>query len=164
MPTARHLWCTWPSKNEKKSQYIPKKVQIKAQVRVILFNKTFTKVPVKYSNYSNVFLVKYTAKLLENTKINKHVIKLEKDKQPLFDPIYSQKLIELETLKIYIKTNLINNFIQSFKSPVKASILFDRKSDKSFCFLWIIRILTTSLSKTNIYYFWLISYWAKQFI
>ena len=60
--------------------YSKKKVQIKVQVKAILFNKAFTKVPVEYSNYSNVFLVEYTAELLENTKINKHAIKLEKSK------------------------------------------------------------------------------------
>ena len=51
-----------------------------AQVGVLLFNKTFTEVLAKYSNYSNVFLVKNAAKLSENTKINKHIIKLEESK------------------------------------------------------------------------------------
>ena len=72
--------------------------------------------------------------LPENTRINKHAIELEKDKQSLFGPIYSLGPIELETLKTYIKTNLANGFIRPFKSPVEASILFDRKSDKSFRF------------------------------
>ena len=43
------------------------------------------------------------AELLENTEMNEHAIKLEKGKQPLFDPIYSLGSVELETLKIYIK-------------------------------------------------------------
>ena len=78
--------------------------------------------------------MKNVAELPENIKINEHAIKLEKSKQPSFEHIYSLKLVELETLKIYIKTNLANGFIQPFKSPIRAFILFDKKPDKSFCF------------------------------
>ena len=49
--------------------------------------------------------------LSENTGMNKYAIKLEEGKQPLFGPIYSLGLVELEILKIYIKTNLANGFI-----------------------------------------------------
>lgn len=49
--------------------------------------------------------------LLEYIEMNDYAIELEKDKQPLFRPIYSQKLVELETLKTYIETSLANNFI-----------------------------------------------------
>ena len=63
--------------------------------------------------------------------MNEHAIKLEKGKQPLFGLIYSLSLVESETLKTYIKTNLANNFIWPFKSPAGASILFDRKLDGS---------------------------------
>ena len=44
-------------------------------------------------------------------EMNNHTIKLEKDKQSLFGPIYNLRLVELETFKIYIKINLANNFI-----------------------------------------------------
>ena len=63
--------------------------------------------------------------------MNKYAIKLEEGKQSSFGSIYSLKLIELETLKTYIKTNLANNFIQSFKSSVRALILFDKKPDRN---------------------------------
>ena len=66
---------------------------------------------MEYSNYNNVFLVENTAELFNKTRINKHIIKLEDNKQPLFELIYSLQLVELEILKIYIKTNLANNFI-----------------------------------------------------
>ena len=69
---------------------------------------------MKYSNYSNIFSAKNTAELLEYTRINDHAIKLEKDKQLFFSPIYSLRLIELKTLKTYIKTNLaitLSNFL-----------------------------------------------------
>ena len=69
--------------------------------------------------------------LLENTGINEHAIKLEKSKQPPFGPIYSLGLVELETLKTYIETNLANGFIRSSKSPTEAPILFDMKPNKS---------------------------------
>ena len=72
--------------------------------------------------------------LPENTEINEHAIKLEEGKQPLFRPIYSLELIELETLKTYIEINLANSFIQLFKSPTEAFILFDQKPDRSLYF------------------------------
>ena len=82
-----------------------------AQVGVLLFNKVFIEVPVEYSDYSNVFLVKNATKLPKNIRMNKHVIKLKEIKQPFFRPIYSLGPIELKTLKIYIKINLANSFI-----------------------------------------------------
>ena len=116
----------------------PKKMLVhskkQALVGALLFNKTPTEVPVKYSDYSNVFSIENAVELLENTEMNKYAIKLEKGKQPLFGPIYSLRLVEVETLKTYIKTNLANGFIRLFKSPARASILFDKKPDKSFYF------------------------------
>ena len=69
--------------------------------------------------------------LSENTGINEHAIKLKEDKQSSFKLIYSLRPVELETLKIYIKTILVNGFIWPSKSPVGASILFDGKLDRS---------------------------------
>ena len=88
----------------------------------------------KYSNYSDVFSVKNIAELPENTGINEYAIKLGDGKQPFFELIYSLGLVELETLKIYIKTNLANGFIWPSKSLVGALILFSRKPDRSLCF------------------------------
>ena len=101
------------------------------QVRALLFNKALIKVPVEYSNYSNVFSVEYVVEFPENTRMNEYAIKLKKGKQPLFGPIYSLEPVELDTLKTYIKTNLANGFIWPFKSPTEAPILFDRKPDRS---------------------------------
>ena len=58
------------------------------------------------------------AELTEHIKINDYIIKFEESKQPTFNPIYSLKSIELETLKTYIKTNLANSFIQPYKSSI----------------------------------------------
>ena len=82
-----------------------------AQVGVLLFNKVFTEVLAKYSNYNNVFSVENATEFLENTGMNKYIIKLEKDKQPSFGLIYSLGPIELEILKTYIKINLAKDFI-----------------------------------------------------
>ena len=70
--------------------------------------------------------------LLKHTKINDHTIELEKNKQPFFRLIYNLEQVKLETLKIYIKINLANSFIWSFKSPVSILILFNQKPNKSF--------------------------------
>ena len=104
----------------------------KAQIEALLFDKVLIEVPAEYSNYSNIFLAKYVAKFPENIGINEHVIKLEKEKQPLFGPIYSLGSMELATLKTYIKINLVNGFIRSSKSPIGAPILFDRKPNRTF--------------------------------
>ena len=82
-----------------------------AQVRALLFDKAFSEVSVKYSDYINVFLIENLVKLPKNIKINEYTIKLEAGKQPPFEPIYSLGLIKLEILKTYIETNLTNNFI-----------------------------------------------------
>ena len=102
-----------------------------AQVGALLFDKAFTKVPAEYFDYSNIFLVKKAAELLKNTGINEHTMKLEKGKQPSCGPIYSLGPIALETLKTYIKINLANGFIWPSKSLTKASILFNKKPDRS---------------------------------
>ena len=78
--------------------------------------------------------MEYIVELPENTGMNEYTIKLEKGKQPLFGPIYSLEPVELETLKIYIKTILANSFIWPSKPLAGAFILFDRKQNRSFYF------------------------------
>ena len=82
-----------------------------AQVGALLFDKAPTEVPAEYSDYSNVFSAENVAELPENTGMNEYAIELEECKQPPFGPIYILGLVELETLKTYIKTNLANGFI-----------------------------------------------------
>lgn len=41
-------------------------------------------------------------------------------------------MVELETLKSYIKTKLVNSFIKFFKSIIKAPILFLKNPIKIF--------------------------------
>ena len=104
-----------------------------AQIKALLFDEALTKVPAKYSNYSNVFSMGNIVELPKNTRMNKYAIKLEKSKQPLFGLIYNLKPVELKTLKNYIKTNLANGFIRLSKSPAKAPIFFNKKPNKNLC-------------------------------
>ena len=110
------------------------KAKNRAQFKTLLFDKTPIAIPTEYFNYSNVFSAKYAKKLLKYTKINDYTIKLEKSKQPLFGLIYSLGLVELETLKTYIKTNLANSIIWLFKSSTKISIFLNQKPNRSFYF------------------------------
>lgn len=71
--------------------------------KVTIFNK--------YSDFANIFLKKLAIKLPKCSNINKHAINLEPGKQLFYSPMYSLGLIEFETLKIYIETNLANGFI-----------------------------------------------------
>ena len=89
----------------------PIEAQSGAQVGALLFNEASTEVQVEYSDYSDVFSAEIAAELPENPGINEHTIELEEGKQPPFGPIYSLGLVELETLKTYIETNLANSFI-----------------------------------------------------
>ena len=70
--------------------------------------------------------------LSKNTYINKHFIKLQDGKQPLYRPIYSLGPVELETLKTYIEIYLKNGFILLSKSAAVAPNLFDKNLDSSF--------------------------------
>ena len=102
----------------------------KAQIALLLAKKVT--VPAKYLNIANVFLEESENVFLKQTGVNEYAIKIEKDKQPLYEPIYSLKPVELKIFKTYIKINLANSFIYVLKSPVGALILFERKLNGSF--------------------------------
>lgn len=69
--------------------------------------------------------------LLEYTKIKNHLINLLEGKQSPYSLIYSLRLVELETLKKYIKANLASSFIRSSKFSATTLILFVQKKDNS---------------------------------
>ncbi len=87
--------------------------------------------PRKYADFADVFSPKLAIELSKYTRINNHVIKLVDDWQHPYGPIYSLGPIELETFKVYIENNLANGFIRSSKYPTRASIIFDKKPDRS---------------------------------
>ncbi len=69
--------------------------------------------------------------LPKNADINEYIIELIEGKQPPYGSIHTFTLVELETLKVYIKTHLKIGSIWPFKSLIDALILFDQKSDSS---------------------------------
>ena len=153
----------------REQEKIPMHSKKQAQVGALLFDKAFIKIPIKYSNYSNIFSAKNAVELPENIEINEYAIKLKEGKQPPFGLIYNLGPIELKILKTYIKTNLANGFIWPSISPAKAPIFFDRKPDKSLrlCInYWDLNNITIK----NQYLLLLISElldwlgWAKKFI
>ncbi len=84
-----------------------------------------------YTDFVDVFLSKLVVELPKNMGINDHAIKLVDDWHPLYGPIYSLGLVELETLKAYIENNLANGFIWSFKFFIKALIFFNKNLNGS---------------------------------
>ncbi len=82
-----------------------------AQIATLQWDKASTKIPAKYSDYTDVFSPELVMELPENTGINKYAIKLINGKQPLYGLIYALSLVELKTLKIYIETHLKTGFI-----------------------------------------------------
>ncbi len=103
----------------------------KAQIAHLKVDKALFKVPSEYTDFAKVLSPKLAVELPEHTGINDHTIELVDDWQPLYGPIYTLGLMKLETLKAYIENNLANSFIKPFKSPVGASILFDKKPNSS---------------------------------
>ena len=100
------------------------------QISGLIAKKAPTKITAEYLDFANIFSLDLASKLLEYTGINNYAIELVNGQQPPYGAIYSLGLVELETLKAYIKTNLANGCRPS-KSPASAPILFDRKSDGS---------------------------------
>ena len=101
------------------------------QISSLITKEAPTKVPAKYSDFTDVFSPDLASELPEHTGINDHTIELVDGQQPPYRPIYSLGPVEVETLKAYIETNLANGFIRLSKSPAGAPILFDRKSNSS---------------------------------
>ena len=108
-------------------------IHLSCQAQITLLKSEESRIHIKYSDFSNVFFSDSVAELPEHTGINDHIIDLLDNKQPLYGPIYCLGLVELETLKTYIKANLVSGFIRPSKSPSGTSILFVRKNDSNFC-------------------------------
>lgn len=106
--------------------YLVKKVLIS-----LLLVKEIT-ILIEYPDFVNVFSKKLTKMLFKYIRTNRYIMKLKDSKQLIYESIYSLELIKLKTLRIYNKTNLINNFIRPSKSPAVALILFVLKFDSYF--------------------------------
>ncbi len=103
----------------------------RAQIAHLKADKAPFAVPGKYADFADVFSFKLATKFPEHTEINDHIIELIDNWQPPYVPIYSLRPTELETLKVYIKNNLVSSFIRPFKSPAGVPILFDKNPDGS---------------------------------
>ena len=114
-----------------------------AQIALLVIEEI--KIPTKYSDFSDVFSKEKALILPKITKLNQHAIELQKGQQPPYRPIYSLDPIKLETLKTYIKTNLVNGFIWSLKLPVGVSILFVRKLDGFLHPIWPFQISSNAI-------------------
>ncbi len=97
------------------------------------WDKVPIEIPAEYSDYADIFSSDLAMELSENTEMNVHAIELIEGKQLPYGPIYALSLVELETLKTYIKTHLKTGFIRPSKSLVRAPILFNKKPDGSLC-------------------------------
>lgn len=94
-------------------------------------NKAPLKILPEYGDYTDVFSLGLVIELPKNTGINKYVIDLFKDKQPFYGAICSLGLVELEILKVYLKTHLKTGFIWLSTSPARVLIFFYKKSDSN---------------------------------
>ena len=103
----------------------------RSQISGLIAEEAPTKVSAKYSDFADVFSLDLASELPKHTGINDHAIELVKGQQVPYGPLYILGPVELETLKAYIETNPANGFIRSSKSPAKAPILFDQKSNGS---------------------------------
>lgn len=97
-----------------------------------MVDEALTSMFSKYIDFANIFSKDLAAKLLQYIRINNHTINLFEDQQLSYKLIYSLKPVELKTLKIYIETNLANNFIKLCKSLAGTYILFVIKPNNSF--------------------------------
>ena len=101
------------------------------QAYIILLTSEKIGISAEYSDFFNIFSSDLATKLLEHNRINDHSIDLLDNKQLFYDPIYTLGLVELKTLKIYIKANKASSFIKLFKFFTNVLILFTQKKDNS---------------------------------
>lgn len=138
------------------------------QLAALQQNKARTKIHTEQVDYVDVFSPDLAIELLKNMSINEYAIKLIDKKQLPYRPIYTLSLVELETLKTYIKTHPNTRFIRLSKFSADTPILFDKKSDNSFHLYVDYRDLN-KLTIKNQYFFPLIGKsldwlgWTKHF-
>lgn len=66
---------------------------------------------MEYSNFADIFSLELASELYEHIVINDHAIILIDKQQLSYRSIFNLGLVEIETLKTCIKTNLANGFI-----------------------------------------------------
>lgn len=96
----------------------------KAQIVLLVAKKVM--ILIEYLGSADIFLQKLPAELSKVFDINKHSINAAPDKYSPYGKIYSLRLVELKTLKIFIKTNLANRFIRSSKFATRYSTFLSK--------------------------------------
>lgn len=89
------------------------KIMVYPIQKVLIFLLDIKKINIliQYSNFANVFLSNSAIKLLKYIGISNNLIDLIDNKRLFYSLIYSLELVELKTLKSYIKTNLTSKFL-----------------------------------------------------
>lgn len=96
----------------------------KVQIASFTVNEALTTIFPKYFNFTNVFFSELTTELFEYTRINNYAINLVDGKQSLYELIFSLGLVELKSLKIYMKTYLVNTLIRLCEFLASALIFY----------------------------------------
>lgn len=94
----------------------------KALIGLLLIEKIT--IPTEYLNLVDVFSKNRGEVSPKQTKANKYAIELEEGKDQLYRSIYSLEVVEFESLKPYIKTNLLNDLFRPSTSLPNALIKF----------------------------------------
>ena len=84
----------------------------KPQIAILIAKKASKKMSDKYIDFTDVFSPDLAFDFRKHSGINNYAIKLVNSQQLSYEPIYSLGLVELETSKTYIETNLANKFIR----------------------------------------------------
>lgn len=85
----------------------------------------------KYSDFANIFSLEFVVELSKHTEINNYLTNPIHSWKRLYKSIHNFGLVKLETLKLYIKTNLANGFIWALKLSVRAPIFLVENSKRS---------------------------------
>lgn len=96
------------------------RLQIAFQIAI----KALKAILFKYANFADVFPSDYAIILPEYNGINNYFIDSIDRRKPYYNFNDNGEPVKLEILNIYIEINLINNFIQSFKSHTNLFIFF----------------------------------------
>lgn len=104
----------------------------KLQIVFLIATKISIVILPRYVDFANIFFLKFLKKLPKYIKIHDYSINLVDDQQLLFSLIYSVGQVALKILKTYIKINLVNNSIKSFKFSTSTFILFIQKCNSNF--------------------------------
>lgn len=97
----------------------------KTQLTFFFTDKTLIVISSNCINFTNMFFLKFATKLPKYIKMNNFPNNLIDGQQlPHYEHIYSLRSIKFKILKMYIKTNLANNFIWNSKLLVNTFIFF----------------------------------------